>query len=122
SGRRSWQGALIPSWFWLVGAAVLALLQNLIPQTMNGAPSVYTLALFTFAVAVAVASIDAARASANLPNLALVPIGALLMAIFLLDIAGLAATLVPAPTPLSATQVLASFTGIHMLVDLAGIA
>ncbi|RUP09474.1 acyl-[ACP]--phospholipid O-acyltransferase [Hyphomicrobium sp.] len=120
--RRIWQGALITSWFWLVGAGVLALLQNLIPQVLNGAPSVYTLALFTFAVAVALGSIAAARASTNRPNLALVPIGALLMGIFLLDLAWLASAMKPAPAPLSAAEVLASIEGLHMLIDLAGIA
>jgi len=120
--RRIWQGALITSWFWLVGAVVLALLQNLIPQTLNGAPAVYTLALFTFAVAVALGSITAARASKNRPNLALVPIGALLMGLFLIDLALLASTIRPAPTPLGISEMLASLTGIHMLIDLAGIA
>ncbi|MBA2126785.1 acyl-[ACP]--phospholipid O-acyltransferase [Hyphomicrobium methylovorum] len=120
--RRIWQGALITSWFWLVGAAVLALLQNLIPQALNGAPSVYTLALFTFAVAVALGSIAAARASRNRPNLALVPIGALLMGLFLLDLALLASRLTPAATPLGMSDTLQSVTGIHMLIDLAGIA
>ena len=120
--KRIWQGALITSWFWLVGAAVLALLQNLIPQVLNGAPSVYTLALFTFAVGVAIGSIVAARASTNRPNLALVPIGALLMGLFLLDLAWLASALQPAPEPLTALGVLTSIDGLHMLVDLAGIA
>jgi acyl-[acyl-carrier-protein]-phospholipid O-acyltransferase/long-chain-fatty-acid--[acyl-carrier-protein] ligase len=122
SDKRIWQGALITSWFWLVGAAVLALLQNLIPQVLNGAPSVYTLALFTFAVAVAVGSILAARASANRPNLALVPIGALLMGIFLLDLAWLASGMQRAARPMTPADVLASITGLHMLVDLAGVA
>ncbi|MET0640244.1 MAG: acyl-[ACP]--phospholipid O-acyltransferase, partial [Hyphomicrobium sp.] len=120
--KRIWQGALITSWFWLVGAAVLALLQNLIPQILNGAPSVYTLALFVFAVSIAVGSVAAARASANRPNLALVPIGALLMGLFLLDLAWLTAGLQPAPTPMTATDVLASISGLRMLVDLAGVA
>ncbi|CAA2137540.1 acyl-[ACP]--phospholipid O-acyltransferase [Hyphomicrobium sp. ghe19] len=120
--KRIWQGALITSWFWLVGAAVLALLQNLIPQTLNGAPSVYTLALFTFAVAVALGSIVAARASTNRPNLALVPIGALLMGLFLLDLAWVASAMKPAPEPLGAAAILTSVEGLHMLVDLAGIA
>jgi acyl-[acyl-carrier-protein]-phospholipid O-acyltransferase/long-chain-fatty-acid--[acyl-carrier-protein] ligase len=120
--KRIWQGALITSWFWLVGAVVLALLQNLIPQALNGAPSVYTLALFIFAVAVALGSMAAARASVNRPNLALVPIGALLMGLFLFDIARLASALSPAPSSVSAAEVLASLTGIHLLVDLAGVA
>ncbi|MEQ1671181.1 MAG: MFS transporter, partial [Hyphomicrobium sp.] len=80
--KRIWQGALITSWFWLVGASVLALLQNLIPKVLNGSPQVYTLALFTFAVAVAIGSVAAAKASKQRPNLALVPIGALLMGLF----------------------------------------
>ena len=101
---------------------MLALLQNLIPHTLNGAPIVYTLALFTFAVAVALGSIAAARASKNRPNLALVPIGALLMGLFLIDLALLAAQMTPAPQPIGIAELLASITGVHMLIDLAGIA
>jgi acyl-[acyl-carrier-protein]-phospholipid O-acyltransferase / long-chain-fatty-acid--[acyl-carrier-protein] ligase len=122
SDRRIWQGALITSWFWLVGAAVLALLQNLVPQLLNGAPSVYTLALFTFAVSVAAGSVVAARASVNRPNLALVPIGALLMGLFLLDLAWVASGLHPAETPITPADVIASVTGLHLLLDLAGVA
>ena len=122
SDRRIWQGALITSWFWLVGAAVLALLQNLVPKLLNGTPAVYTLALFTFAVAVALGSIAAARASTNRPNLALVPIGALLMGLFLLDLGWLAYRLTPAALPIGPSELLASVGGLHMLVDLAGIA
>ncbi|HVJ77205.1 MAG TPA: acyl-[ACP]--phospholipid O-acyltransferase [Hyphomicrobium sp.] len=122
SDKRIWQGALITSWFWLVGAVVLALLQNLIPQTLNGAPAVYTLALFTFAIAVALGSIAAARASKNRPNLALVPIGALLMGLFLIDLGLLASTMTPAAKPLGVSETLASITGLHLLIDLAGIA
>ncbi|RUO99622.1 acyl-[ACP]--phospholipid O-acyltransferase [Hyphomicrobium sp.] len=120
--KRIWQGALITSWFWLVGAAVLALLQNLIPQVLNGAPSVYTLALFVFAVSVAVGSVAAARASASRPNLALVPIGALLMGLFLLDLAWLTSTIQPAAAPLTAADVFTSVNGLRMLIDLAGVA
>ncbi|MGQ0456006.1 MAG: acyl-[ACP]--phospholipid O-acyltransferase [Hyphomicrobium sp.] len=122
SDQRIWQGALITSWFWLVGAVVLALLQTLIPRAVNGAPAVYTLALFVFAIAVAAGSVAAARASANRPNLALVPIGALLMGLFVLDLAFLTSTLQPAATQIGPGDVLRSFNGIRMLVDLAGVA
>ena len=120
--RRIWQGVLIISWFWLVGASVLALLQNLIPKSINGTPEVYTLALFAFAVAVAAGSIAAARASRTRPNMALVPIGALLMGLFLLDLAWLASSITPAPQPIGIAEFLATFSGIHLLIDLAGIA
>ncbi|HPG88523.1 MAG TPA: 1-acyl-sn-glycerol-3-phosphate acyltransferase, partial [Hyphomicrobium sp.] len=120
--KRIWQGAWITSWFWLVGAVVLALLQTLIPRVLNGAPEVYTLALFVFAIAVAAGSIAAAKASKQRPNLALVPIGALLMGLFLLDLAWLTATLHPAAERIGVKDVLASFSGLRMLIDLGGIA
>ena len=120
--KRIWQGALITSWFWVVGAVVLALLQTLIPRALNGKPEVYTLALFVFAIAIAVGSVVAANASKARPNLALVPIGALLMGLFLFDLAWLTSALVPAASPLAPTDVLSSFSGVRMLVDLAGLA
>ncbi len=120
--KRIWQGALITSWFWLVGAVVLALLQNLIPGAFNGAPEVYTLALFVFAVGIAVGSICAAKASKTRPNLALVPIGALLMGLFILDLALLSATLTPPVAQLGIADIVATFSGVRMLIDLAGVA
>lgn len=120
--RRIWQGALITSWFWLVGAVVLALLQTLIPRILNGTPEVYTLALFVFAISVGVGSIVAARASSNRPNLALVPIGALLIGVFTLDLAWLTSQLTPSPQPIGPHEVLASFSGLRMMIDLGGIA
>ena len=119
---RIWQGALITSWFWLVGAAVLALLPGLIKESLNGDPNVYALALFAFAVAVAIGSVAAAKASKQRANLALVPIGALLMGLFAFDLAWVSSSLTPAATPLGIGDVLASFTGLRMLVDLAGLA
>ena len=130
SDKRVWQGALITSWFWLVGAAVLALLQTLVPRTIVGAPEVYTLTLFAFAVAVAAGSIAAAKASRTRPNLALVPIGALLMAVFLFDLAWLCTgfvTLDETPKNLkSIADFLMTWDGrlliSHLMIDLAGIA
>jgi acyl-[acyl-carrier-protein]-phospholipid O-acyltransferase / long-chain-fatty-acid--[acyl-carrier-protein] ligase len=120
--RRIWQGALITSWFWLVGAGVLALLPGLITETLKGDPQVYALALFVFAVFVAFGSVSAAKASRQRPNLALVPIGALLMGLFLLDLAWVSSSLTPAIETLSISGALASFTVLHLLADLAGIA
>ncbi len=120
--KRIWQGALITSWFWLVGASVLALLPGLITEALKGDPQVYALALFAFAVSVAAGSVAAAKASKQRPNLALVPIGALLMGVFLLDLAWVSSSLTPAQEPLAIGGVLGSFTVLHLLADLAGIA
>lgn len=120
--KRIWQGALITSWFWLVGASVLALLPGLITEALKGDPQVYALALFMFAVSVAAGSVAAAKASKQRPNLALVPIGALLMGVFLLDLAWVTSALLPAQETLAIGGVLSSFTVLHLLADLAGIA
>jgi acyl-[acyl-carrier-protein]-phospholipid O-acyltransferase / long-chain-fatty-acid--[acyl-carrier-protein] ligase len=120
--KRIWQGAMITSWFWLVGAAVLALLPGLITETIKGDPQVYALALFTFAVSVAAGSVAAAKASKQRPNLALVPIGALLMGVFLLDLAWVTSSLTPATETFLIGSVFGSFTVLHLLADLAGIA
>ena len=112
---------MITSWFWLVGAVVLALLQNLIPQSLNGAPSVYTLALFVFAVAVALGSMAAARASANRPILRWCRSGAAhgpLPARHCLDCFDAVAGAITGQRHGGST----SLTGIHLLTDLAGVA
>ena len=122
SDKRIWQGALITSWFWLVGAVVLALLLELVPHLLNGTSEVGTLTLFVFAVAVAAGSAAAARASTNRPNLALVPIGSFLMGLFLLDLAWHASGLTPPAQKASVGDILTSVSGLRLIVDLAGIA
>ncbi len=95
--RRLWIGGLITSWFWLVGAVVLSLLPVLIKDTIGGDEGVIILALVVFVIGIAAGSALAARASKTRPNLALVPIGALLMGLFSLDLAWAVAG-IPAPT------------------------
>jgi len=97
SDRPSWIGGLIVSWFWLVGIVVLTLLPVMVKDKLNGAPQDLNLALALFTVGIAAGSVAAARMSKLRPNLALVPAGALLMALFGGDLAlSLAATAPPA--------------------------
>ena len=93
--RRLWGGAQIISWFWLVGFVVLALLPALIKTLVGGSEGVVTMCLAVFTVGIAIGSGLAARASHGQPNLGLVPLGALLMGIFALGIAWIAALLAP---------------------------
>ncbi|SED24823.1 acyl-[acyl-carrier-protein]-phospholipid O-acyltransferase / long-chain-fatty-acid--[acyl-carrier-protein] ligase [Rhizobiales bacterium GAS188] len=119
---RLWVGAMIVAWFWLVGAVALSLLPTLVKAAFNGGEYVITLCLATFAIGIAIGSLLAARASHQRPNLALVPLGALLMAVFCLDIAWIAATAVPAAEELTPMAFLLSTSGWHMLVGLFGLA
>ena len=67
------------SMFWLIGIVALSLLPVLVKGTLGGAPTVYTYTLATFTVGIALGSLLAARAGHERPNLALVPIGAVVM-------------------------------------------
>jgi acyl-[acyl-carrier-protein]-phospholipid O-acyltransferase/long-chain-fatty-acid--[acyl-carrier-protein] ligase len=120
--RRIWIGALITSWFWLVGAVMLILLPSLLKTAVGGTEGVVSLGLVVFTVGVALGSGLAALASKTRPNLALVPIGALFMGLFCLDLS-LVALRLPSPQgTTTATEFLASVTGMRILVDLGGLA
>ncbi|MGE8940889.1 acyl-[ACP]--phospholipid O-acyltransferase [Leptospira interrogans] len=120
--QRLWIGGLIVSWFWLVGVIALSLLPILTKDHLGGAAEVVTLGLFVFTVGIATGSVMAARASRLRPNLALVPIGALLMGLFCLDLAWVASGLTPGATPLSPSDVMSSVAGWRMMFDLFALA
>ena len=54
SEQRLWDGMVIVSWFWLVGAVVLSLLPALIKDIVGGSEGVVTLCLAIFAIGIAV--------------------------------------------------------------------
>jgi acyl-[acyl-carrier-protein]-phospholipid O-acyltransferase/long-chain-fatty-acid--[acyl-carrier-protein] ligase len=84
--RRLWWGALVTSWFWLVGAVVLSLLPPLVKSVLGGTEEVVTAFLAIFSIAVAVGSGLAAWLAAGriviLPTL----IGAVLLGVFAIDL------------------------------------
>jgi acyl-[acyl-carrier-protein]-phospholipid O-acyltransferase / long-chain-fatty-acid--[acyl-carrier-protein] ligase len=116
---RIWQGAIISGWFWVVGALILALLQPLVIGHIGGAPAVYTAVLLVFTVSIALGSALAALASRKRPNLAIVPLGAILMGLAALDLAWTSHGLTPASPPQALTAFLHTGVGIHILLDLA---
>ncbi len=117
--HKIWEGAIISAWFWLVGAITLALLPALVIVKIGGAPSVYTAALLVFTVSIAVGSALAALASKARPNLAVVPIGAILMGLAALDLAWTSSGLTPASPPIMAIDFIQTASGVHALLDLA---
>lgn len=122
SDRRIWIGGLITSWFWLVGAAALSLLPPLMKDLIGGTEGVITLSLVIFTLGIAIGSTLAARASKMRPNLALVPLGALLMGLFSLDIGWTASGIVTPATPVGPWELLATATGLRLAIDLLGLA
>jgi acyl-[acyl-carrier-protein]-phospholipid O-acyltransferase/long-chain-fatty-acid--[acyl-carrier-protein] ligase len=120
--RRLWGGAHIVSWFWLVGFVALSLLPALIKGAIGGSEGVVTTCLAVFTVGIAIGSLVAARASHGQPNLALVPVGALLMGLFALAVGLIAWMSAPAAQPIGARAFVASGGGLALLTALCGLA
>jgi acyl-[acyl-carrier-protein]-phospholipid O-acyltransferase/long-chain-fatty-acid--[acyl-carrier-protein] ligase len=119
---RLWSGGHIVSWFWLVGAVALSLLPTVVKDDIGGNEDVVTLGLATFVIGIAVGSWVAARASHGTPNLALVPLGAGLMALFSLVIALLCGLMTPGAASIGPYAVLGSAAGLSFLAALCGLA
>src|ERR1700761_3225748 len=56
SDKRLWWGAIVASWFWLVGALVLSFLTPLVADNIGGTEHVGTLFLTVFSVSIAIGS------------------------------------------------------------------
>ncbi|MHC2254636.1 acyl-[acyl-carrier-protein]-phospholipid O-acyltransferase/long-chain-fatty-acid--[acyl-carrier-protein] ligase [Bradyrhizobium embrapense] len=113
---RLWDGMVIVSWFWMVGAIVLSLLPALIKEGVGGTEGVVTLCLAVFAIGIAAGSLFAAQLSHVRPNLALVPIGAIVMGVVGLDLA-LAIATTSLGKDVSAAAFTTSLSGFRMLAD-----
>ena len=119
---RLWWGALVASWFWLVGALVLSLLPPLVSFTIGGGEEVVTLFLTIFSVAVAIGSGLAAWLAAG--RIVLLPtlVAAVLLGLFALDLGWTASAIVPAASQMSLEAFFASRFSLHIAIDLAGLA
>ena len=119
---RLWWGAVVVSWFWLVGIVVLSLLPTLVKIDIGGTEAVATVFLTIFSIAVAVGSGLAAWLAAGriiiLPTL----IGAVLLGLFSLDLGWAAFALVPAAAPIGVREFFATPHSIRIAIDLAGLA
>ena len=122
--NRLWIGGMITSWFWLVGAVALSLLPALAKTRIGGSEQLLTVALLIFTVGIAVGSVMAARASRTRPNMALVPIAALLMGLFCLDLAWAISNVTPpiAGKVVTVADFIASPWGLHLGFGLFGLA
>ncbi|HXQ84754.1 MAG TPA: acyl-[ACP]--phospholipid O-acyltransferase [Xanthobacteraceae bacterium] len=119
---RLWWGAIVASWFWLVGALVLSLLPPLVSFGIGGDEQVVTIFLTIFSVSVAIGSGLAAWLAAGrivlLPTLA----AAVLLGLFSLDLGWTVAAVVPAASPIGIAAFFASRYSLHIALDLAGLA
>jgi len=119
---RLWWGALVTTWFWLVGIVVLSLLPPLIKTLLGGNEDTVTVYLALFSIAVGLGSGLAARIAHGRIVLATTLAGAVLMAAFALDLGLATWGVAAAPTPQGPGTVLTSFLGVNTAIDLAGMA
>ncbi|MGA2942927.1 MAG: acyl-[ACP]--phospholipid O-acyltransferase [Xanthobacteraceae bacterium] len=119
---RLWWGAIVVSWFWLVGALILSLLPPLVTVNIGGTEAVITVFLTIFSVAVAIGSALAAWLAHG--RIVLLPtlVASVLLGLFSLDLGWTVSSLVPASTPLGLGEFFAARYSWHIAIDLAALA
>jgi acyl-[acyl-carrier-protein]-phospholipid O-acyltransferase/long-chain-fatty-acid--[acyl-carrier-protein] ligase len=118
---RLWWGGLVTTWFWLVGIVVLSLLPPLIGTLIGGNEDTVTVYLALFTIAVGVGSGLAAVMARGRIVLTTTLVGAVLLAVFALDL-GVATWGVAQAAGRAPAAVFASLLGVRVAIDLAGIA
>src|SRR5215469_4114331 len=122
SDTRLWWGAMVTSWFWLVGIVVLSLLPPLIKTIIGGNEVTVTIYLAGFSIAVGVGSGLAAVIARGRIVLNTTLVGAVLLGGFALDL-GLAASGAPSAASLQGpATVFSSTLAIRAAIDLCGLA
>jgi MFS family permease len=119
---RLWWGALVVSWFWLVGIVVLALLPPLIKTLIGGNEETITAYLALFSIAVGAGSGLAAAIARGRIVLGTTLVGAVLLGAFALDLGFATLGVTPTNAPQGPAIVFASALGIRAAIDLCGLA
>ena len=119
---RLWWGAMVASWFWLVGIVVLSLLPPLVTYQIGGTEGVVTLFLAIFSVAVAVGSALAAWLAHGRIMLLPTLFAGVLLGLFALDLGWTASALAPPSVPVDLAHYFSSPHSLHIAIDLAGLA
>jgi acyl-[acyl-carrier-protein]-phospholipid O-acyltransferase/long-chain-fatty-acid--[acyl-carrier-protein] ligase len=119
---RLWWGAMVTSWFWLVGIVVLSLLPPLIKTLIGGNEDTVTAYLAIFTVAVGAGSGLAAAIARGRIVLRTTLVGAVLIAIFAIDLGAATLSAAPIVSLQGPAAVFASALGLRVAADLCGLA
>lgn len=119
---RLWWGAMVTSWFWLVGIVVLSLLPPLIKTLIGGNEDTVTIYLALFSIAVGLGSGLAALIARGRIVLKTTLAGAVLLGLFALDLALATLGSGAAPAPQAPGTVFSSLLGLRVAIDLVGLA
>lgn len=119
--RPLWAGGLIVSWFWLVGTVVLSILPSVAKDVLGGDQSLVSACLALFVLGIALGSFLAAKASRMRPNLGVVPLAALAMGAFSIDLAWTLSN-APAGMAMTPSELVTTAYGGRLAIDLVGLA
>jgi MFS family permease len=119
---RLWWGAMVTSWFWLVGIVVMSLLPPLIKTLIGGNEDTVTAYLALFSISIGAGSGLAAAIARGRIVLKTTLAGCVLIGLFALDLALATIGVAPALVPQAPGTVFSTPLGIRTAVDLAGMA
>jgi acyl-[acyl-carrier-protein]-phospholipid O-acyltransferase/long-chain-fatty-acid--[acyl-carrier-protein] ligase len=122
SDSRLWWGAMVTSWFWLVGILVMALMGPLIKRLLGANELTVTCYLALFTIAVGVGSALAAILARGRIELRITFAGAVFLGLSALDIGYATYDARPPFGPMPPSVVFASALGIRIAFDLAVLA
>jgi acyl-[acyl-carrier-protein]-phospholipid O-acyltransferase/long-chain-fatty-acid--[acyl-carrier-protein] ligase len=120
--RRIWWGAMVTSWFWVIGSVALSLLPPMVKNILGGTEEVVTVCLAVFSISIAIGSGLAAWLAAGRIILLPTLIGAVLLGLFAIDLGWALWGVTPPPLRQGIADIFGSGRGIHMAIDLAGLA
>ncbi len=110
SNRDVFVAMLANSWFWFFGSMILAQFPVFARDILHGSPEIFAALLTAFSVGIGVGSLSCERLSGGRIHLGLVPLGALGLTIFGVDL------YVAAGQPMLALMVLKTLIGNHFRV------
>ena len=110
------------SWFWLLGTALVAQMPSLAHDILNGTPGLFTFLLTLFSCGIGVGSLLCQFLVKGEITSKYVPISALVMTLFLADLACATSSYVAAAIPVDYKAFLLTFAGKRITVDLLGFA
>jgi hypothetical protein len=115
---RVWAAILGISWFWLYGALFLAQFPAYAKDVLGGGELAVTLLLAVFTVGIGAGSLVCERLSRGRLGPVLVPLGAIGLTAFGIDVAFASPALPPAAAPLPLAELLGLWSTWHVLADL----
>jgi acyl-[acyl-carrier-protein]-phospholipid O-acyltransferase/long-chain-fatty-acid--[acyl-carrier-protein] ligase len=120
--KRLLWGALVVSWFWLIGAIVLSLLPPLVKNVLGGSAEVVTACLAVFSIAIAIGSGLASWLASG--RIVLIPtvFAGVLLGLFALHLGWVTHGVMAAEPGRGVLEVLHSNLGVFVGIDLAGMA